>query len=654
MLKNTTPKIPAAEYLLESANDSARHFRNVYLAYLTVMIYIFIIVLSTEQELLFRAGDKPLPLVHISVPIVAFFTWMPWILLVLHFYLLIQATFLSEKVRLYNQRLNNQIESEEDICEARMLLASVPLVHILVEEKGKSIYSTLLYLIVFVSLAVFPLMVLIMAQITFLPYQSEVITWSHRIVILVDLLMLWYFGRYILESHEGKTIWIYSVARFLVVLAPMFFIIVVFINFPGNKIYSSSTASLHELEWVKEMMPTNHFDLPNRKLVGKEPSPELLAVHLERQMDDKNSIEQSLSRWCQYADPLDLKNRNFREAQLQGATLCKAILQDADLTSVNLNNAILISANFTSATLTYANLTESNLERAILTSASLRDADLTDAWLKKADLSRADLRQADLSEAHLDEADLDEADLSRADLSGADLDEADLKEADLREANLSGADLKKANLDGANLSEANLSRADLDEADLDEADLDEADLSRADLSGADLDEADLSRADLSRADLSGADLDEADLREADLREADLSRADLMEADLSIANLNEANLSGANLMEADLSGADLRQTDLTAANLSRVNFFNAVLDERTTLDFTWVWELSDSNEDYFPIGIPVGWINKPKPKYLCPEDFDISDYIDKDEEVEREKLKSQLQQLIKRKCRRYYF
>ncbi len=493
---------------------SARHFRNIYLVYLTVMIYIFVIVLSTDQELLFRAGYKQLPLVHISVPIVAFFTWIPWALLVLHFYLLIQVTFLSDKVRLYRQAIKDHLESEEDIRDAKMLLASVPLVHILVEEKGRSIYSTLLYLIVFVSLAVFPLMLLIMAQITFLPYQSELITWLHRIVILIDALMLWVFGRNILRSNKGKTIWINSVAGLLVILVPVFVVIVIFINFPGNKIYSSATASLYELEWANEIMPANRFVLPNRRLVKKEPAPELLATHIKGQMGDETSIEPGSPIWCQYADPLDLKGRNFREVQLQNAILCKATLQSADLT------------------------------------------------------------------------------------------DADILASNLRRADLGGADLSGADLSGANLIASGLK------------------------------EADLAKADLTKAALSGADLKWANLAEVDLKWTDLSGADITEANLS-------------------------KADLTVANLSRANFSNAILDDKTILDFTWVWESYDSEEANLPIGIPRGWSDTLKPEYLCPYGFDVSyyidvfEYIDKDNKVKREQLKARLKEVIGENCKRYY-
>ena len=77
-----------------------------------------------------------------------------------------------------------------------------------------------------------------------------------------------------------------------------------------------------------------------------------------------------------------------------------------------------------------------NGERADLTGADLCDADLEDSCLCRADLSGARLHDAKLIGA----------DLEGANLGGADLERADLREANLNGAELQGADLEGANL----------------------------------------------------------------------------------------------------------------------------------------------------------------------------------------------------------------
>src|SRR6266436_2236496 len=134
-----------------------------------------------------------------------------------------------------------------------------------------------------------------------------------------------------------------------------------------------------------------------------------------------------------------------------------------------------------------------------LRGADLSGANLIAAYLNEADLSRAILSEADLSGAYLDEATVGGAYLRGSLLGGAYLHGADLFGADLHGADLSGADLF-----GADLHKANLVGAGLHGANLVVADLSGADLNGADLSGADLSEADLNEADLSEAYLNGA------------------------------------------------------------------------------------------------------------------------------------------------------
>jgi hypothetical protein len=75
---------------------------------------------------------------------------------------------------------------------------------------------------------------------------------------------------------------------------------------------------------------------------------------------------------------------------------------------------------------------------------NLRNADLSGIDLSKANFMKADLSKANLKNADLSGVDLKNADLSGADLSGANLSGADLSGADLSDADLSGADLSSA------------------------------------------------------------------------------------------------------------------------------------------------------------------------------------------------------------------
>ena len=115
--------------LRESAIDSARTFRTAYTFYLVVALYVLVIVSSTDHELLFRAGDVQMPIVNVGVPVVWFFVVVPWLLVLLHFNLLIQATFLADKVSQYTSAIIGQTRAPKKRTEALGLLYPAPLAH---------------------------------------------------------------------------------------------------------------------------------------------------------------------------------------------------------------------------------------------------------------------------------------------------------------------------------------------------------------------------------------------------------------------------------------------------------------------------------------------------------------------------------------------
>ena len=478
--KDRLPKILDEVHFLESANDSARHFRNVYAVYLTLMLYTFVVILSVDHELLFRAGDKQLPLINISVPIVEFFTYMPLALLVVHFYLLIQAAFLSEKVSLYRSRLKYRLQTA-DINAAKGLLSSLPLAHILVDKGFQGKRPFMLYAIVFISLVIFPLGVLITAQIKFLPYQDVLITWAyHRVVVIIDIGLLWYFYFRIFVAKGDWWGWFESkgkfIFKFLTILIAVY--IIMFADFPSKGF----------VEFTSSGIVSNHFDLPNYKLVKRGPAPEILATYINKEAYDEKSIKPGSSIWCEYAEPLDdLEERNFRKAQLRDTIFCNVDLYKADLTAANFGRATLTGANLEKVTLISA-----DLEKATLTAANLKYANLTDAELHDVDLIGAILTFADLKDANLIDADLRYADLKDANLIDADLTDADLTDADLKsanftsvrfvDANLTNADLRYATLTAANLTKANLTSAHLVYTNLTAANLSKTDFSDATIS----------------------------------------------------------------------------------------------------------------------------------------------------------------------------
>jgi uncharacterized protein YjbI with pentapeptide repeats len=203
-------------------------------------------------------------------------------------------------------------------------------------------------------------------------------------------------------------------------------------------------------------------------------------------------------------------------ADLTGANLTDAVLENANLKRARLTAAQLTRAEMTGIDLTNADLVGADLRRAILEGAVLREVDFGGANLSEADLSNANLKDADLFEAIFFAAELNGAKLDGACCIATIFDSASLLDTEMQktlfhlssllDANLSGADLEGAQLvssklTGANLSSANLIRVNFEGADLSGADLSNAILTGANLCGANLEDAVLTGAEMTKATL---------------------------------------------------------------------------------------------------------------------------------------------------------
>ena len=508
--------------LRESANDSARNFRTVYVSYLVIALYILSIVIFREEEDLFRNGSLQIAIVNFSVPIGSFFIVSPLILLALHFNLLIQAIFLSRKVHQYASAIPTihplQLlpSSNDEKREMRDLLFPAPLAHMIAGGDSDRTGQNLLLVVVISSIIFLPPIILISTGIQFLAYQSKYITIEQSILVAIDVGILWWLWPRIAAPDKKWIQWFESLSPVIIVLMALLMTllmtlltilltILISINlydmreFP-NRIkpamsglhvmsIAKQPSSLHDdsdradpddrkrissfSTWVLNTIPIHinntKYEFEDRELVQERPPPEILSAYLDTCREkrcDEAVIDPGTPVWCRYARPLDLEKRVFRNADLSGAILCAV-----DFESVILNNADLIEAK-----LHGANLIEAKLHGAVLDDAELHGAILDDAELHGADLRGAELHGANLLGAEL----------HGANLLGAELHGANLLGAELHGANLLGAELHGANLLGAELHGANLRDADFRGADLREAKLYGANLTNADLGGADL------------------------------------------------------------------------------------------------------------------------------------------------------------------------
>ncbi|WP_089728956.1 pentapeptide repeat-containing protein [Candidatus Thiosymbion oneisti] len=534
--------------LRTAADEAARHVRMLYFTFLLFAFYVAVIVFSTTDEQLLKETGAKLPLLNVELPLLGFYIFIPWLVLVFHAHLLNQFYLLSRK--LFN--LDNKLRSLPPEVERTQRELPFPLIfsHLIIGRHYPGLIRWAFKVAVVFIILLTPILVLVAIQWMFLRYHDGWITFDHQLVLTLDLLLLWIFWP-LLSSRSGH--WQvhqrWRVGGVLVLTILLLFGSWGLLVPPGGGI----ERLIGYQPWPDRIR--RNLKLRDQVLMRKEPPVELLfAEHVVK--DDKEKEKRQAEIWLEAGEALDLSGRDLRYADFSKSNLWDADLRGARLQHANLDGTKLQGADLGRleqdgdiqwTALQHANLRGAQLQRANLREARLQNAQL--GWLRLQDGS---LQPADLQGADLRGAKLQRAKLERARLQDANLGMLKLQDGSFQPTNLQGADLQWAKLQNADLSGAVLQGAVLWGAALQGADLQWADLQIADLRGAALQIADLRQAQLQGAVLMGAALQGADLQEAALQGADLSRAELQGADL-----RDAVVYGTSFQDAELSLADLR-------------------------------------------------------------------------------------------------
>jgi uncharacterized protein YjbI with pentapeptide repeats len=408
---------------------------------------------------------------------------------------------LTEKAKDYDQALREQIGADNPTSDKlRRQLPSNIFIQYLAGPSNlrKSAFGYALGFVAWTTLVIAPMLLLLMMQLQFLPFHSSFITWTERVVLILDLALIWWLWGTIrsgreTEGNHGPLFWIgrslgLSVGVALTIGAILFSAAVA--TFPG--------------EWQEDHLPSARI------------LPMIEAARVKTSWNGvKTSEKNSLHDWIFYS-PLDGVTRHrllpFANTLvlidfnvLEGLHIDDPKKEDWRDFIFRARGRDLKGARFDFASLPKVDFTGAHLEEASFASARLKGAALDDAWLQSASLDFVHLQGASLNGAKLQGASLDGAELQGASLDGAELQGAslfgaELQGASLYEAQLQGAPLPGAQLQAAVLSTAQLPAATLSNAKLQGASLDGAELQGADFRGANLDAADLSDAFLWRAD----------------------------------------------------------------------------------------------------------------------------------------------------------
>ena len=481
------------EAIKKGVDDAATVGGGLWLSYLFVLFYLAVAAGAVTHADLFLENPVKLPFLNVELPLLAFFFLAPILFLFVHAYTLVHLVFLTDKGKRFDEALNRQIGDDsgaakdgEDpriaaIAGVRGQLPSNIFIQFLAgpRDRRAGSFGWLLRVIAWSTLAVAPILLLLLFQIQFLPFHNGWVTSAHRLALVADLFLIWWLWRKILSGRASVTprpaaVWWWRAVGALLTVCTVLFSFGL-ATFPG--------------EWQTERLAA--WKLIHER--GQFEPPIMVSVHdwlFESRINDTTRRRRwplsstlvlagfNIYEGLNIDDPDKLKGRDFvfraRGRDLKGAIFDLATLQKVDFEGADLHGASLAEAK-----LQGAHLSRAQLQGASLTFAQLQGASLTFAQLQGASLTFAQLQGVELQNAYLQGAWLAGVQLQGASLMWAQLQGADLERAKLQGAALGGAQLQGASLLGADLRGASLAKAQLQGAVLDRAFLEATDLSGA-------------------------------------------------------------------------------------------------------------------------------------------------------------------------------
>ncbi len=470
------------EDLLDAANEAAKREGTQWFFLVTLMVYLAVAVGSVTHRKLFLEEPVPLPIFNVPMPLTGFFVVAPAIFVLLHFYVLTQISVMARKVEAALTEAAPAGVSQQD---ARLRLDPFPVAQMLAGGRSLALTAT-----AWCTLIIAPVLLLLFFQVRFLPYHDASVTWWHRVLLLVDLVLIWWLWP---RRRHGRRRWPTRIVATICTAAVVFFSTILAtvpdeaidhaaLRIPGSvRPYSTAVTRDPLLVFVDRVLgraaPTDDAS----QLPWIEAPEESWAAALRRGLFT-GSFDKRLQWSSLFVNALVLPNERFvpardedfrdvsetlvlRGRDLSWARLDRADLRKADLSGADLRGAVLQHARLEQANLSNANLEESilfdaQLQGATLDRTSLYRAKLSGARLTGASLVGADLRSALLEQTVLDAATLDRAAMGAADLSQARMRAASLRWADLTDAVLTGAVFVGAMLDDANLTGAHVTGID--------------------------------------------------------------------------------------------------------------------------------------------------------------------------------------------------
>jgi uncharacterized protein YjbI with pentapeptide repeats len=446
--------------LERSINDSAVRVSTIWVTFLGLGLYLVVAVGGVTHRQLLLDEQIKLPILSVDLPLVNFFLVAPALFVIFHIYVLVQVLLLCRTAAAYNEAVEYSITVARDRARVRQRLANTLFAQIFAgsPREREGLLGALLRLMARATLVIGPVIVLLIFEVKFLPFQDRLVTLEHRVLIFADLgmiLLLWYGIFHASHDVSWRVFAKPSVALFIAIALVLFSWLG--LNHPGE----------FHASWMRAGE------------CGQLLFSDRLELSLVDVVDDDKLLKMESTASVKGLSPSQgERTHNFARRQFRCANFYRADFRRVDFTNANLRRANLAFAELQGATLSGADLWGAQLEGAQMQGADLSSVRIRTLrqvkFLSAADLRHASLLGAELQGARLAGADLSGADLTLANLQGAGLFQASLDGAGLRGAQMQGADLNGASMRGADLGSANMKGANLSAAHLEGARFDDA------------------------------------------------------------------------------------------------------------------------------------------------------------------------------------
>ena len=193
------------EVIKKAIDDAAGVSGGLWLSYVSILLYLAIAAGAVTHADLFLERTVKLPFLNIELPLLAFFFLAPILFLIVHAYTLVHLVMLTDKAKQYDAVLRRQIDDANSAIRDS-LRRQLP-INIFIQFLAgpanirRSALGWLLQAIAWVTLVIAPILLLLLMEIQFLPFHNGTITLAHRVVLVADLILVWWLWGTIISGR---------------------------------------------------------------------------------------------------------------------------------------------------------------------------------------------------------------------------------------------------------------------------------------------------------------------------------------------------------------------------------------------------------------------------------------------------------------------